>query len=65
MTKLSSKEISLLIVKSQLKIIDCCEDILNYQNGHRPYLSNAEHIYYRSLLDDAYDEFFSEIKGGI
>ena len=65
MTKLSAKEIILLLIKRQLKIIDYCEDIFNYQNGRWPYLLNVEHIYYRSFLDDACDQVFNEIKGGI
>lgn len=60
MTKLSSEEINQLVVKNQLKIINCYEDILSHQNGHRSYLSDVEHIYYMSLLDNAYDKFFNE-----
>jgi len=57
---LSSKEITLLIIKSRLRIIDRYEDILNYQNGSVSYLSKVERIYYANLLDDVYDKFFGE-----
>lgn len=60
MTKLSSKEIDLLIMKSRLKIIDRYEGILNYQNDSVSYLSNVEQIYYMNLLDGIYDKFFGE-----
>lgn len=59
-----SNEINQLIVKRQLKILDCYEDVLNHQNGRVSYLSNVEHIYYMRLLNLAYNRFFSEIKGG-
>jgi len=58
--RLSLKEMNQLVVKNQLKIIDCCEDILNHQNDDESYLSNVEHIYYMHVLDDIYDEFFGE-----
>ena len=58
--KLSSKEINQLIVKRQLKIIDCYEDMLNHKNSCMSYLSNVEHIYYMRLLNHAYNKFFSE-----
>jgi len=58
--RLSAKEINQLIVKSQLKIIDCCEDVPSRQNGNESYLSNVEYIYYSNVLDDIYDKFFSE-----
>lgn len=41
-------------------MIDHCENMVNYQNGHVLYLSNVEHIYYMRLLDNAYDKLFSE-----
>lgn len=41
-------------------MIDHCENMVNYQNGHVLYLSNVEHIYYMRLLDNAYGKLFSE-----
>lgn len=60
MVRLSAKNINRLVVKSQLKIIDCCEDALNRQNDHGSYLSNVEYIYYANVLDDIYDKFFGK-----
>ena len=60
--RLSIKEVNQVIVKNQLKIIDCCENELNYQNDHESYLSNVsvKYIYYTNVLNDTYDKFFSK-----
>ena len=57
---MSLKEISQLITNNELKIIDYCEDMSNYQNNCTSYLSSVQYIYYMRLLDRAYDKLFYE-----